>query len=80
MYIIVLIFFFSPEKKFVKIAIKEPLPNIPGKLRFVMDKAALAKWRYPSPNDKSYVHTKFTENLTERSPLISIDCEMVSKE
>ncbi|XP_033630556.1 uncharacterized exonuclease C637.09-like isoform X2 [Asterias rubens] len=64
------------EKKFVKIAIKEPLPNIPGKLRFVMDKAALAKWRYPSPNDKSYVHTKFTENLTERSPLISIDCEM----
>ncbi|XP_071796885.1 uncharacterized protein [Asterias amurensis] len=63
-------------KKGVKIAIKEPLPNIPGKLRFVMNKAEMAKWRYPSPNDKNYVHTKFTENLTERSPLISIDCEM----
>eukprot|EP00057_Strongylocentrotus_purpuratus_P022233 XP_011676707.1 PREDICTED: small RNA degrading nuclease 5 isoform X1 [Strongylocentrotus purpuratus] len=49
----------------------------PGKTHYLVSREEMESRGYPRPGDEGCVHTRIVEQVTDQSPIIGIDCEMV---
>lgn len=49
----------------------------PGKTHYLVSREEMESRGYPRPDDQGCVHTRIVEQVTDQSPIIGIDCEMV---
>ncbi|XP_022084738.1 uncharacterized exonuclease C637.09-like isoform X2 [Acanthaster planci] len=47
-----------------------------GRTHYLLNDEEKAKWRYPQADDPEYTHTEHSDTVSDKSPIVSVDCEM----
>ncbi|XP_038069116.1 uncharacterized exonuclease C637.09-like [Patiria miniata] len=55
---------------------RTPPSATPRRTHYLLSDDEKDMWRYPQADDPGYTHTKHSDTVGDKSPIISVDCEM----